>query len=93
MSHIVNAKEKLRDLLISFANGLSDEKDIQDGMEDMIKFFNVHKYLIFEDGRYQWVLCDAESCTFRDMDGVCNTQANIENEKCISHTLDYNGGD
>lgn len=46
MSHIASAKEKLRELLISFANGLSDEKDVQDGMDDMIKFFNDHKYLI-----------------------------------------------
>lgn len=93
MSHIANAKEKLREQLISFANGLSEEKDVQDGMKDMIKFFNDHKYLIFEDGRYQWVSCNADFCTFRDIDGICSTQANIEDGRCISNAHDRNGDD
>ena len=94
MTRIVNAKEKLREELISFANGLHNEKDVQEGIENMILFFKAHPYLVFTDRRYQWTLCDAFSCTFRDSDGICSTQANLDSGAlCISHTLDYNGED
>jgi hypothetical protein len=87
--------EELRQLLVSFANGLTDEKDVQEGMNDILEFFGKHRYLI---PHTQQIFCDASECAFNDGDkgaySDCGSAScDIINQKCTSYALDYDGED